>query len=544
MMRCTRVVTPLLLTAWLLVLGACGDEAPTVPRAAPNRARPSLLLTDDAPPDPPGTLRTSLSPAASNQPISPYTFGNLPQATLVEVKASGLLDQNYSMASGWPDSLKGQFKRKWDAGGSFDWNAYCKANVTAYASQAGYIEFCRWDQYIPVTSVWLDTLVMKGDVYAKWAAGPPTWSSWCDGASNPPCYTYTGSFAITVTPAANKLTLAAMPSTISSGDTVTFTASAGGASFSVQEWIWQPDEPPGTSNTGSCTIGVTQCDAAINESGTMYVRATVGGYVEQAHTTVTVEPPDLSLSADRTEIQEGDTVVFTGHIIPESAPYEVVGWSWQPDGIITAAVTPMRGNVTAVLTDSTPPGDSTETDTLQTIDDSDLDVPDERPATNSCTHTELECTMTIYSSGTVTLTAYVAGTLRTRSVHVNVRYHCPPLIPMDAVSGPGEFAIETTANLIFPFFAPLGPRTVWVGPPYTWLEDAGTNSKGLAIAWYSPGYGSEPDGRTLVKPTSSLRFACRTRRDYDQGLGRYVYTGTVRYDFRANLQWFRLRIDG
>jgi hypothetical protein len=189
----------------------------------------SLLLTGGDPPNPPGTLTTTLSPTASWPAIDPFTFANIAQPTWVVVKASGLLDQYYSTAQTWPDSLKGQYKRPWDAGGSFDWNVYCQGNVTVYGSQGGSIQFCRWDRYIPVTAVWADTVVMKGDVYAKWAAGPPTWSSWCDGASHPPCYTYTGSFAITVTPVANKLTLTAMPSTILSGDTVTFTASAGGS---------------------------------------------------------------------------------------------------------------------------------------------------------------------------------------------------------------------------------------------------------------------------------------------------------------------------
>jgi hypothetical protein len=226
-----------------------------------------------------------------------------------------------------------------------------------------------------------------------------------------------------------------------------------------------------SSRSGSCTAGASQCDAAINETGAMYARVPVGGYIEQAHAAVTVEPPDLSLSADRTELQEGDTVVFTGQIVPENAPYEVVGWSWQPDagGIVTAATSPKHGNVMTALMDSTVPGDSIEADSIPTIDDSDTEVPDDPPATNACTHTELECIMSIYSWDTVTLTAYVAGRLRTRSVHVNVNYECPPEIPIDAVLEPGEspIAARQTYAWVDNVRVPIGPRHVTVRPPYT-----------------------------------------------------------------------------
>jgi hypothetical protein len=271
----------------------------------------------------------------------------------------------------------------------------------------------------------------------------------------------------------------------------------------------------------------------------MYVRASVNGTIEQAHAAVTVEPPDLSLSADRTEIQEGDTVVFTGQIIPESAPYEVVGWSWQPDGIITAAVSPMRRNMTTVLTDSTVTGDSVEADSIETIDDSDTEVPDNRPATYACTDTELECTMSIYSSGTVTLTAYVAGTLRTRSVHVNVKYECPPQIPIDAVFGPGEFPIAARETWAYVDGAriSLGPQTVYVSPPFTLAAPGNPNKDGLAVGWYKPASGTGPAGYLLFPALSSVRFVCRTYTKWNGSELRYKWHGSVEYDNRSFL-WF------
>lgn len=308
MTRCTRVVSHFLLplSAWLLVLGACSDELPTAPRAAPSQSQSSLLLTADDPPAPPGTFSTTLSPTASNQDAGPVTFGTIATSTLVEVKASGLLDQYYGESPGWPEELRGEFKQQWDAGGTFNYLVYCKGYVSVWSTEGDSKQFCRYDASTPLTEVWIDTLVMEGELGTQWSKGPYTGSRYCDGTGEPACYTYTGSFAITVTPVAGSLELTAVPSTVHSGDTVVFAASAGGASFTVQEWIWQPDEPPITfsSSTGgagsygaqmttsgsSCGAGDATCVRAITETGTMYVRATINGHIEQASARVVVMP--------------------------------------------------------------------------------------------------------------------------------------------------------------------------------------------------------------------------------------------------------------
>ena len=215
--------------------------------------------------------------------------------------------------------MRGQFNKQWDAGGLFNYIVYCQGYVAVSSTQGHGSSFCRNGFSIPLTETWVDTVDMKGQVTAKWYRGPTTWSSYCDVTGQPPCYTYTGSFAITVTPVAKNLTLTAVPSMIHSGDTVTFTASAGGSSFTVQEWIWQPDEPPGSSSTGSCTAGVSQCDAVINESGTMYVRASVKGFIEQASARVTILPTELTVSCTPSPVYRGQEVICSV-VVPEGAP--------------------------------------------------------------------------------------------------------------------------------------------------------------------------------------------------------------------------------
>lgn len=150
MARCTRMVAPLLLSAWLLVLGACRDEVPTAPRAAPSQVQASLLLTGDDPPPPPGTFSTTLSPTASNQNVGPVTFGSFATNTRVEVKASGLLDQYYSDALTWREDLRGQFKTWWDAGGLFNYIVYCQGYVSVWSTQGGGKSFCRNGASIPL----------------------------------------------------------------------------------------------------------------------------------------------------------------------------------------------------------------------------------------------------------------------------------------------------------------------------------------------------------------------------------------------------------
>lgn len=413
MARRTRSASQLLLCASLFALGACKDEPPTAPRAIPLRSSASLLAGGDPPP-PPGTFSTTLSPTGSDQDVGPVTFGTLAANTWVEVRASGLLDQYYSTARTWPDSLKGQLKGQWDAGGHFDWNTYCQGNVSVWGTVGGSIVFCRWGSYIPVTDVWVDTVIMNGNVTAKWAKGPPTWSAYCDDPGNP-CYTYTGSHAITVTPISQYLQLTATPSTIMSGDTVTFTASAPGKSFTVQEWIWQPDEPPisfaGTGSSGAqmttsestCGAGDVTCVRPILESGTMYVRASVGGYNEQAKAHVSVQPDLVRLQANRTSVKPGEEVKFTAST-ENGTSFTVQSWKWEG---------------------SSPPA-----------------IGQALTSAAGC-GTQDECTIKVYETGTMTVTAVVSGASEPQDASASVS-----VIPCDSTGDPLLDSPEARKGLV------------------------------------------------------------------------------------------------
>ncbi len=407
MARCTRLSGVLPLCASLFILGACRDEPPTAPRASPVRSQANLLLPGGDPPDPPGTFATTLSPTASNQGVGPVTLGNLAELTWVEVEASGLLDQYYSDAAVWQQELRGQYRRPWDPGGSFDWNAYCQGNVHVWGAQAGDKEFCRYDAPIPVTAVWIDTVLMKGDVKASWKRGPFSYSPGCDVTGKPPCYTYTGSFAITITPIAQYLELKATPSTIMSGDTVTFTASAPGKTFTIQEWIWQPDEPPitltasansrGSYNTqmaitgSSCGAGDVTCVRPIFESGTMYVRGIIDGRHEQAKAHVSVQPDILHLQANHSSVKPGEEVKFTAGT-ENGTSFTINSWAWD-----ASSVAPSGKALTSVA------------------------------ACNS----NNDCTIEVYEDGAMTVTATVAGATEPQDASASVA-----VTPCDSLGDP------------------------------------------------------------------------------------------------------------
>jgi hypothetical protein len=268
----------------------------------------------------------------------------------------------------WREDLRGQFKQWWDAGGTFNYIVYCQGYVSVWSTEAGGKSFCRNGLSIPLTAVWVDTVVMRGQVTTKWYRGPATWAA-CDGTGQLPCYTYTGSFAITVTPVASTLELTAVPSTVLAGDSVTFTASAGGASFTVQEWTWQPDEPPGSSSAGSCTAGVSQCGAIIQESGTMYVRASVGGTVEQAKAHVSVQPDLVRLDANRSSVKPGEKVEFSAST-ENGTSFTISRWAWDASSL----------------------------------------PPNGKPLTSvAACSSKHDCTIEVYESGTMTVTATVSG---------------------------------------------------------------------------------------------------------------------------------------
>jgi hypothetical protein len=115
------------------------------------------------------------------------------------------------------------------------------------------------------------------------------------------------------------------------GTPVTFTAAADGATvLEILEWTWTPADttlPPGTA---ACGPGINPCVTAVQESGTMEVRARVDGQERVAEVGVAVGDPgghDLSLVCTATVERAQDVRCD----IVGSAPYAVTGWRFTHD---------------------------------------------------------------------------------------------------------------------------------------------------------------------------------------------------------------------
>lgn len=260
---------PLLVT---IVLGSCvGSEGlPTDPGGRPR------FDESGAP-----ALAGSLSPTANNQAVGPITLGSYTYPTLAVIQVSGLLDRYYGPTSYWGQSA-GTLIGQWDAAGGWTESDGCTGNVWVLAASGGTI-FCDAGNHKNPTSVWADTQVVQGTVTAQWHAGPPAWGvTGCGPGGQPPCFTYTGSHAVAVTPVSASLRVkASRYVTTPAAPSVTFTAAVsptqvGGRNvpFSVQSWTWVADTGSGSGPAcGTNNI----CSFSPSSSGTMRVDAIVNG---------------------------------------------------------------------------------------------------------------------------------------------------------------------------------------------------------------------------------------------------------------------------
>lgn len=268
----------------ILTLAQCGgDGAATGPSERP-------LFNLDPTGAPP--FSETLAPAASNQDVGPIELGTYPYPTLGVVTVSGILEQRYSQSPGWnfpppTGDLRGTLAGQTDAGGQHNGSTnQCHARVSVVFSQGGGEVFCDWWNQKPVSAVWSDTSVMRGLGTARWHRGPVSWASHCDGAGEPPCFTFAGAgHVVTVTPV--PATLSLVPSryvTHPGKSSVTFKAMRTPAMFgphsvpfTVQSWVWTPDS--GKASGPSSGTNPT-CVFTPMSSGTMTVTALVNGTVQ------------------------------------------------------------------------------------------------------------------------------------------------------------------------------------------------------------------------------------------------------------------------
>lgn len=161
-----------------------------------------------------------------------------------------------------------------DAGGEFLWSFYqCFGNVGIWFTQSGWVGFCDFGNYKPATSTWSKMVTVQGNGTVGWSQ-LYTGSSACDGQGQSPCFTFSGSFSVTVTPVAADLILRPSRYVVTQGQSVTFRArrKPSNVPFQIQGWTWTPDG--GTATPVSCD---TVCTTSPTSSGTMQVSAIVNG---------------------------------------------------------------------------------------------------------------------------------------------------------------------------------------------------------------------------------------------------------------------------
>lgn len=277
--------------ALLVAAVASCRDAPTAPSAAvPVSAAPALDVSPPpttAPPPVPGTFTTTLTPTSSLENVGPVGFGEYDRRMLVEVRVNGLLDRFNGPTASWryedyssplvPRPIidkRGWPAGQWDAAGTSNYMVGCSGNVVLNGGTWGFSTFCR-SHPRAVQEIWADTTALAGAFTVTWRKGPLEMLYGCDGYGDPgPCYTFQGSFTVTVTPVARNLSLVAVPNVVDAGVPVTFTASGnspGGQVPTIQSWSWVPDS--GVGRTPACAMSTALvCTVPVYETGTMYVR--------------------------------------------------------------------------------------------------------------------------------------------------------------------------------------------------------------------------------------------------------------------------------
>ena len=129
--------------------------------------------------------------------------------------------------------------------------------------------------------------------------------------------------------------------------------------------------------------------------------------------------------------------------------------------------------------------------------------------------------MPVYASGTVSLTAYVAGTLTTQSAHIAVEYVCPP-------SFYREERAYITETYHVPGQAPRGPRTVWVGGALSYIKKVGQRGD-FPQAHYRPWSGHDDEGRILVPELSWMLWECHRYLKTNHNTGEQWLAGEMHY---------------
>ena len=233
------------------------------------------------------TYSTNLSPTTSRTGIGPIPLGTYAEQTLVEIKATGFIDRYWGYV--WYYGPKqGQFDQQIDAAGI---NGTQNAHIGFDSPAAGWFLD---SQGLPLQDEWRKVVIVQGTGRATWVR--PGTGGQCDSPGTPDCFSYTGSFEISVTPFPAVLELRASRPAVTPGQNVTFTASVTPDSiegiavpFKVAEWRWQPDAGGAGTLLPQCANQKT-CNYAPSVSGTMRAIGFANGAADEATAHVTVFP--------------------------------------------------------------------------------------------------------------------------------------------------------------------------------------------------------------------------------------------------------------
>jgi hypothetical protein len=307
-----------------LTLGACQDNPPTGPQPTTVVPVPQLSVTD-APPPAPNGIHVVLPLPAGDPPFTTnvnISLNSYATSTLVEIRIEGVVTAHKN----YPPEDYGKTYASLDPSGWLEDGFFAGCYVQASVRYSGKGSFypgngsCPWRYSAPYPGSrpsWVDTVVVRGTGTASRTYGIPYWGSNCN---NGPCYYYTGSQTITVTPIATTLALGADPVDGPAGRTVTYTATASdGNTVTVKAWNFVPDDTTtvqvervgqratgvhlsvvsgsvatDSGGLGPCVAPATTCQGTVTESGTMYVLATVLGVDQQAKVHVTVDTCDTT----------------------------------------------------------------------------------------------------------------------------------------------------------------------------------------------------------------------------------------------------------
>lgn len=137
--------------------------------------------------------------------------------------------------------------------------------------------------------------------------------------------------------------LAASPTTVPVGESVTFSATTSGTILEVLGWTWTPSDAGRTPSTIPCAAGVNACTTTVYESGTMQVTARVDGQTRTASAAVTATV-SFEVTAQPSRIRAGENVHFTADA--GAALMTSIAWRWRPDTAAAAVTQPCPAGLT------------------------------------------------------------------------------------------------------------------------------------------------------------------------------------------------------